>query len=196
MKQRFFLILTIISSFMNLSIYWFLDVLWSNLWVMTLSIQMIYLLCLLVCLIASIIFVILRPKQRYFRVTLIISAITFLLLFYFPFRAVKTKVEFVLFKTDRNEIIRMAENNELKTDELSAGVLPKGYGHLSADGTFHLEKYDDGVILYLYILRTVGGAIELVYSSGGEELIYQSSDAAYITEIKPMGENWYYIVTE
>jgi len=196
MKKSWLLIVTIIFSLINLLVAWFADVLWSNLWIFALLLQLLALATLGICAVVAIIRIIMQPKRIPYYLALLTSIVTVVLIFFFPFREVKTNVEFILFKNDRNKIIQMAENNELYTDNLSEAKLPLRYRYLSADGTVHIKKYEDGMLVYFYILRAVGGAIELLYSSGGEALIYESSDACYITEIKPMGDNWYYIVTD
>ena len=47
-----------------------------------------------------------------------------------------------------------------------------------------------------YIFRglAVSGSVELVYSSGGEELI--RANAHSIEELTPLKEHWYYMVTD
>ena len=42
----------------------------------------------------------------------------------------------------------------------------------------------------------LSGSIELVYSTGGEELIRANEDGHPITSVEKLKDDWYYVVTD
>ncbi|MBR3270522.1 MAG: hypothetical protein IKI59_01265 [Clostridia bacterium] len=83
------------------------------------------------------------------------------------------------------------------SDGIRNVVLPFGYKRLSASGeVFQYQNDENGQVIGFYIFRglAVTGSVELVYSSGGEELI--RANVHSIEELTPLKEHWYYMVTD
>ncbi|MBR5093833.1 MAG: hypothetical protein IK095_01935 [Oscillospiraceae bacterium] len=92
----------------------------------------------------------------------------------------------------------------IRNDQLSAkdGIgnidLPMGYRRLSSDGqVFLYENDENGQVVCFWVFRgMLSGSFELIYSSGGEELIRANEKKIYVVRIEKLKENWYYVETD
>ena len=102
-----------------------------------------------------------------------ILILTILLVLFFPFREVKFKLEFELYKDKREEIIMLLQNNKSNIDEFGQGILPNELDMVSEDGKIVVYNNDvDGILVGFWYFRGIGTSSELLmYSSLGESLI-------------------------
>ena len=107
-------------------------------------------------------------------------------------------MKFEEYEQDRLEIIRMVKENELVPDKLGNCIMPEEYKKLSQDGWIYIYKNDsEGQVISFWVLRGMqSGSIELIYSTGGEELIRANETGHPIISIEKLKDNWYYVVTD
>ena len=115
---------------------------------------------------------------------------------FFPFREIKVNYELDKYEEKRMEIIKKIEKNELQADEYGNIDLPDGYKKISVSGQVH--KYlcnEEGTVITFWVLIGIpDGSVEVIYSTGGEELI--RDNVMYIYKIKKLRDNWYYVITD
>ena len=121
-----------------------------------------------------------------------------LLVLFFPFREVKVRLELNLYEEERLEIIKMIEDNKLKVDDLGNVKLPNKYKKVSTSGEVAVYQNDeDGKLIGFWVFRgMLSGSVQLVYSTGGEEIIRSSDIEHPIVSIDKLKDNWYYVVTD
>ena len=127
-------------------------------------------------------------------IVLLISAIIFIL----PMRFIKAKVEFKLYKNERNEVINMVRNGKLKVDEYGNAKLPDKYRKISTSGEIFIYQNDEeGCVVGFWIFRGLqSGSVELIYSLNGKGNIYENETGHDITSIEEWDKNWYYVNTD
>ncbi|MBQ3263020.1 MAG: hypothetical protein IJH52_07580 [Oscillospiraceae bacterium] len=88
----------------------------------------------------------------------------------------------------------MIQSHQLQPDGLGNVDLPAGYRRLSSDGEVFVYQNDkNGQVICFWVFRgMMSGSFELIYSSGGEELIRANETVVNIEQLK---ENWYYVET-
>ena len=120
-----------------------------------------------------------------------------LILFLFPFRRIKTKMELNLYEDDRNKVIEMIKNKKLKMDEVGNVKLPSKYKKLSDSGQVfvYLNNQEETVICFWIFRGMLSGSIELIYSSNGKSLIEKNMGYNQIEYIKKLNKDWYYVET-
>ncbi len=112
---------------------------------------------------------------------------------FFDFRFIKTKVEFTLYKKQRNIIIEKVKNNEF-TYYFDKNIKLPIYKYVSSDGEIYVYRNDEEQIIGFWIFRGISsGNVELIYSSDGEDLIYDIKNNSEIVKIIELEENWYYV---
>jgi len=125
---------------------------------------------------------------------LIILSITLILTFY-DFRLLKTKLELKLFEEERYIIIDKIKNNEFSYYYEGNIKLPV-YKYISSDGEVYVYQNDEDQVISFWIFRgMMSGSIELIYSTGGETLIRKNETGHSIKKIIKSKEYWYYVVT-
>ncbi len=107
-------------------------------------------------------------------------------------------MNFEEYEQDRLEIIRMVKDNELVPDKLGNCIMPEQYKKLSQDGWIYIYQNDsEGQVISFWVLRGMqSGSKELIYSTGGEELIKANETGHPIISIEKLKDNWYYVVTD
>ena len=128
----------------------------------------------------------------------IVLTVTLLLLLFFPFRIMRTKFELYLYEDIRNDIIKKIENNELAIDSLNNIVLPDQYKKASVSGEVTLYQNDEeGMVLGFWIFRgMLSGSVQLIYSTGGEQLIKDNETGHPIISMQQLKDQWYYVITD
>ncbi len=101
----------------------------------------------------------------------------------------KTKFELKKYNEERNAIIK-----EIKDFNTPVGELPlQKYKYISNDKTIYIYQNDENQVINFWIYRGYEASVELIYSSGGKEIIYNNIDSNYIKQIKELKDNWYYV---
>ena len=155
-----------------------------------------------VLFIAYIVFAIIGIKEllkgnHQFVVGLIILLATFFVVRFFPFRDAKVAWDYRFHSDKRLEVVEMIADGRIES-ERALTDLPSGYKTLSSDGTVYVFENDkDGIQVGFWVFRgMLSGSMEVVYSSGGEDLIWKNETGHPIRSIKPLDEYWYYVVTD
>ena len=129
---------------------------------------------------------------------IIILIFTTILVLFFPFREVKTKIELKLFNNQRIAIIEKVKNNEYNNYDYNGNIKLPEYRYVSGDGEIYVFQNDDkGMVIGFWIFRGIlSGSTMLIYSTGGEELIKANESGHPIIDIKHLNNNWYYVETD
>ena len=199
MKKYLLLLLSILLLLVSIAIAWFNDLLFDALFILVIPIYGILLICFVVLLILSIIR--LKKRREYpCLASIAVLALLFVLIAWFPFRDVRVKVELNLLEADRLKIVEMIRNDQLQPkDKIGNIVLPRGYEILSSSGeVFQYQNDESGQVIGFWVFRgMLSGSVELIYSTGGEELIKANEmSIGNITKIEKMKDCWYYIETD
>lgn len=187
-------ILILVFSFIKC---WYSDYLLNLLFVFYIILDLILLIGYFICLIKNI-----RNLKQKINVINIITTIMLviiaMLVLFFPFRDAKIKYELNSYEKDRLKVIDMIKNNELKSDEIGNITLPNKYKKISTSGqVFVYQNNDEGQVIGFWVFRgTLSGSIEVIYSTGGVELIKSNEKGHSITKIEKIKDNWYYVETD
>lgn len=186
-------ILILIFSFIKC---WYSDYLSNFLFIFEIIIDLILVICYLICLINNIRN--LKKKINFSNIlTTIILIITVILVLVFPFRDVKIKYELDLYEEDRLKVIDMIHKNELTIDDIGNVTLPTKYKKLSTSGQIYVyQNNEEGQVIGFWAFRgMLSGSIQVIYSTGGDELIRSSLKVHPITRIEKLKDKWYYVET-
>lgn len=131
-------------------------------------------------------------------ISFVILIFSILFIIFFPYRYVKTNLEFKLFKNERLEIVRMIKNGDLISDEYNNVKLPKKYKKVSVSKEVYvLQNNEEGQVIKFWIFRGLqSGSISLIYSTGDEKLIKENEGGHPIISIEKIEENWFYVRTD
>jgi hypothetical protein len=198
MKKHRLLIMSILLLLVSFVTAWYNDLIFHRLSFLVLPIYII----LPVCFIALLVISIKRIGKRkeyvsFFSIAVLVLLV--LLLVFFPFRDAKAKAELALYEADRLEIIEMIKTDRLQPKDTIGNVdLPAGYRRLSSDGEVFVYQNDVyGQVIGFGVFRGLSsGSVELIYSSGGEELIRANESGHPIRKIERLKENWYLVETD
>ncbi len=121
--------------------------------------------------------------------------ITIILSFY-DFRLIKAKIELNLYEKERIFIINEVKNNNYSYYFENNIKLPI-YRYTSADGEIYVYKNDEDQVIGFWIYRGImSRSIELIYSSKGEKLIYETTGGHPVNKIIKLKEHWYYVIKD
>ena len=197
MKKYVLLILSVLLLLVSFAAAWYGDHLFNHLFVLAIPIDLALLICFIVLLAMSVIRII--KRKEYVNVwSLAVLALLVVLIFRFPFRDARVKYELNRFETDRLEIMEMLRTHQLQPyDSIGNVELPSGYRRLSSDGEVFVYQNDkNGQVICFWVFRGMNsGSLELIYSSGGEELIRAKEFTINIDNIEQLKEHWYYVET-
>ncbi len=199
MKKVILLISSIIVLVLSFTNCWYLDHLLGHLWILGIIPSiMIYIIYFVI---VGILIKHIKEKVNKINIaTAIILVITAGLVVFFPFREAKVRLELNLYEKDRLEVIQMVKESILVPDEYGNVVIPEKYKMLTTDGEREIHVYQndsEGQVISFWVLRGVqSGSIELMYSTGGEELIRANETGHPIISIEKLKDNWYYVVTD
>lgn len=197
MKKSWILILSIILLIVSFLNGWYSDQLLDSLFIFALLLNLILFILYIVCLILCI--------KKIFQSFSIVDFISFialvlnaLLIVLFPFREAKMNFELDFYETDRLNIIDMIKKNELESDDIGNVTLPNEYKKVSTSGQVFVYQNDtEGQVIGFWIFRgMMSGSKEVIYSTGGEELIRSNETGHPITDITKLKDNWYYVETD
>ena len=197
MKKYILLIVSVIVLMLSFLNSWFSDMLFDSLFIFALIPNLILFIGWVVCLVISIIKLI-KDKSVLNIVPMIVTILTALLVFLFPFREAKVRFELNLYEDKRLEIIKMIEDNKLEVDDLGNVELPDKYKKVSTSGEVAVYHNDEnGKVIGFWVFRgMLSGSVYLVYSTGGEKMIRNSEIEHPIVGIDKLKDNWYYVVTD
>lgn len=198
MKKNKLLILSILLLLVSFATAWYIDHLFNRLFVLVFPIYIILPACFVVLLVMSVRRIVTQKEYTNF-FSIAVLALLVILIVYFPFRNTKVNYELTRFETDRLEIVELIQSNQLQPkDNLGNVDLPVGYGRLSSDGEVFVYQNDvNGQVISFWIYRgMLSGSVELIYSTGGEALIWANQSGHPITKIERLKENWYYVETD
>ena len=196
MKKYRLLILSALLLLVSFAAAWYGDHLFNHLFVLAIPIDLALLICFIVLLAMSVIRII--KRKEYVNVwSLAALALLVVLKLKFPFRDARVKLELNRFEADRLEIVEMIRSHQLQPDGLGNVDLPAGYRRLSSDGEVFVYQNDkNGQVICFWVFRGMNsGSLELIYSSGGEELIRAKEFTINIDNIEQLKEHWYYVET-
>lgn len=197
MKKYILLITSVIVMILSFLNSWFSDQMLDSLFIFALIPSLVLFVGWIICLVLSAIKII-KNKNVFNIISLIVTVLTVLLILFFPFRESKVRLELKLYEEERLEIIKMIEDNKLKVDDLGNVKLPNKYKKVSTSGEVAIYQNDeDGKVVAFWIFRgMLSGSVQLVYSTGGEEIIRSSEIEHPIVSIDKLKDNWYYVVTD
>ena len=197
MKKYVLLILSVLLLIVSFAAAWYEDHLFNHFFILVIPVYLMLLGCFIVLLVLCIIRIIKRKEYVNFW-SLAVLALLAVLIFHFPFRDARVQFELKRFEADRLEIVEMIRTHQLQPyDSIGNVELPAGYKRLSSDGEVFVYQNDqNGQVICFWVFRGMNsGSFELVYSSGGEELIWAKEFTINIDNIEQLKEHWYYVET-
>lgn len=197
MKKYNTLILSILFFIISFIKNWYCDELFDKFFLLALVPSIILMVLFNVILIKSIIQI--NKRKEYINVISIIILLISIIFFFFPYREVKTKYELDKYEPERLQIIKMIEKGQLKpNDEIGNISLPNKYKKYSiSDEVFLYQNNEKGQVVGFWVFRgMLSGSTELIYSTGGKELIKANETNHRITKIKKLKDKWYYVETD
>ena len=195
MKKYVLLLLSVLLFAVTFAVCWYHDHLFSVLYLFVASIYFALFVCFVILLVCSIVSIVKRTAYLNFA-TIAVLALLVELFLLFPFRDARVRWELNRYEADRLKIVDMLRDDRLQpTDPYGNIELPDGYRCLSSDGTAYLYQNDEnGQVICFWVYRGVlGDAAEVIYSSGGEELI--RSNRINIMSLEKLKDHWYYVIT-
>ncbi len=197
MKNNRALILSVCAFVAIFLYFWYADVIFSRLFILGLIPLVLSFLLLLVSLILSIIVIVRKPSILKSYLPIVISMITVLGIFVFPFREAKVNLELQLLDKARMEVIEMVKDDEIIPDRIGNAELPFGFRHISSDGNLFVYKNDEEQVISFWVFRgMLSGSVQLIYSSKDENLIYANETGHPIVSIEMLKEHWYLVKTD
>ena len=197
MRKRIALILAIIVFILSFILNWYSDHLFSTIFIFYFALYVPIIMLFIISFVFAIIDLVKNYKAIIDWIAIAILIFTITIIMFFPFRKVKTNIELTLFERKRLEVIELIKNDKLYTDSLGNVSLPKKYKMLSSDGEAYVYQNDKDTVVSFWVFRgRFSGNVELIYSTGGDELIKKHSFEDDKVRIKKLKENWYYVVTE
>ena len=196
LKNKKYLIGTIIFSIAMFAFLWFSDSIFDIFIFLALGGYLILFITYIVLVVLGIIKLTKGDHiQTAFGLLLLFAM--FFVAINFPFREAKVQFEYKFFTPKRIEVINKIETGEIPSDRALTD-LPIGYRYLSSDGTVYVyENDEEGIQVGFWVLRgMLSGSMEVVYSSGGEDMIWKNETGHPIRSIEKLGANWYYVVTD
>ena len=177
--------------------FWYNDVLFNRLFVFGLIPMALSVLLLFGSLIVSIIVIARKPSILKSYLPIVISIITVLIIFVFPFRKAKVNLELQLFDKARMHVIEMVKNDEIIPDRIGNAELPFGFRHISSDGNIFIYQNDEEQVISFWVFRgMLSGSVQLIYSSKDENLIYDNEEGHSIESIEELKDHWYLVETD
>ena len=197
MKKYKILIMSILTLLISFARSWYSDFLYDKLFIFYSIPNLLLFVLFNFCFITSIIKIV-KERELINVISIIILLFSIVLFVWFPFREAKVKHDVNAYEKQRLEIIELIKNETLKADEYGNVNLPKKYKMYSTSGEVYLyQNNEEGQVISFWIFRgMMSGSIELIYSTGGEELIRMNERSHPITKIEQIKDKWYLIETD
>ena len=201
MKKYGLLFLTILLFVVTFVVLWNSDILFDNFFIILIIPFYIVLFIGIVTLLVVTVIFICKYKGYTNFISLAVLVLLVIMIIFFPFRYAKANVDMAMFDDDRMKIVEMVRNEELqeKPGSSMGFVLPDEYKKLSSDGNIVVYRNNENEqVIGFWIYRgMMSSYTQLIYSSGGEELIRRSINIdTEIIELNELRENWYYVKME
>ena len=197
MKKYYGVFFATFAFALNFLCFWYSDFLFNRYFIFGLIPLCLAIIVLIASMIISIVFVVRNKNRLSSCISLGISIISIIFIFFFPFRMAKVNFELTLLEKDRLEIVEMIKDGKIVIDDLGNAKLPKGYGHLSSDGEIFVYQNDNEQVISFWVFRgMLSGSIELIYSSVDESLIYANESGHPITNVEKLKDHWYLVDTD
>lgn len=152
MKKYILLIISIIVMILSFLNSWYLDQLLDSFFIFSLIFNLVLFISWIICLIHSIIKLV-KDKNIFNVISLIIVILTALLVLFFPFRESKVKLELSIYEEKRLEVIKLIKDNKLKIDDLGNVILPNKYKKVSTSGevvVYHNDNKNQVVTFWIF----------------------------------------------
>lgn len=189
------LLITVICTIIWFAVEWFKYELLDILFIFALFLYLVLICIYIACFIAACMDVY-KNKSYLSIVTILVIILGTFIIIKFPFIDVKFSFEFKTFYDEREEVINLIKNNELKPDENNIVQLPLKYKKISNSGEVPVYVNKDNLqIIGFWIYRgTVVDEQEiLIYTSEDEQSI--KDNIKYIDSITKIDDQWYYGIT-
>lgn len=198
MKKYGLLLLSVLLLVVCFLLGWYSDALTSTALIFSAFAVILILLSCFVILLVLCVFRIIKHRAYIDFFSIGVLGLLILLILKFPFRDAKVKYELDRYEADRLKVVSMIADGQLMPDRLGNVDLPLGSRRVSASGqVLVLQNDEQGQVILFWIFRgMLSGSIELIYSTGGEEMIRASEEGPYITRIERLRDSWYYVETD
>lgn len=197
MKKHVWLVYSFATLLLNFIVFWFSDVLLNRFFIFGVIPVIISVLMLLVGLVVSFVYIFQRKAVKEMVVSVTVLTLTVLLIVFFPFRTAKLKVEFPLYEEKRIQAVEMIADGEIDVDEMGNAKLPKQLSNVSSDGYITVYQNDSNQLICFWVFRgMLSGSVQLMYSSQGEDLIYENETSHPIEDIIKIKDHWYLVETD
>lgn len=195
MKKNILMVLVLLEFIITFLLKWFQDQIIDYLFLVSIFADVFILFSFIV------LFIILnkkmsKNKSMFECFIILIYILNILVILFFPFRKIKTKLEFDLYMNDRLEIINLVKQQKSIYNDNNIFVLPNEYKKVSTSGKIIIYKNssEDTMIGFWIFRGMMSGSVQIIYSSGGEDLIMNSN--LDIQHIAQLAENWFYVETK
>ena len=192
-------ILILLSIFLLFVIRWFANELFDAIFILYYY-MLVILILFYIAILILLLFEIIKNKNRFCVVLLIVFVIGFIFNVCFPFQKVKFFVDFEFKFNNRNKVVNYIKNNDVKLDENGLMHLSSNYMNLSSGGNDIVvyKNGDNSLIVIFYIFRGLlsEGSKMLVYSDGVNEVKNINERIGDIASIDKVDNHWYYVVLE
>lgn len=192
MKKNILMVLVLLEFIITFLLKWFQDQIIDYLFLVSIFADVFILFSFIV------LFIILnknmsKNKSMFECFIILIYILNILVILFFPFRKIKTKLEFDLYMNDRLEIINLVKQQKSIYNDNNIFVLPNEYKKVSTSGKIIIYKNssEDTMIGFWIFRGMMSGSVQIIYSSGGEDLIMNSN--LDIQHIAQLAENWFYV---
>lgn len=198
MKKYYTIILSVLFFVVAYINNWYADQLLDSLFVLYIIPIAILMIAFNYLLLISLIRIF-RDKQYMNIASVVILIISVILCVYFPFREAKVRIELNMYEEERLEIIDLIKKDELIAKDENGNIeLPRKYKKYSTSGEITIyQNNNDGQVIAFWVFRGMqSGSVQLIYSTGGKELIKNNEKGHHITNIEKLKDNWYLVYTE
>ncbi|MER2998550.1 hypothetical protein [Pontibacter populi] len=194
--------LSVIASVVSVLVVAYWDRIWSEYWLLALPFGLLVLVFFIVALTQSLIFAYNHKRiTKLASLPLTINLLTLFLIFVLPLNWVRQYIEFKFRQSEMEEVVRMANHNELENVRLNSDLmqLPDNYSQLSVGGgQVIVEEVNDHKAVFFYTFRgTPDGREGFVFIPDGAKL--EDCEGRLYNKIlnqRDVNNNWYFILAD
>ena len=126
-----------------------------------------------------------------------ILVITLSMVAFFPFVQVKAYIEYFLYKNERNVVVEKLKTGELQPSaNWDLNLDEEEYDQAVQNGHVYKLGSSGQVVAFRIGKNLFGGMADLVYSSGGEEMIRENEGPQRVLSISKVFDDWYCVEIE
>ncbi len=197
MKKYFLVIFSVFSVVVSFICFWFNDNLVDRYFVFGIIPVGLSFLMIVSGLFFSVTGIVRRRKDIKNYVSLLIAIVNVIIILFFPFRTARVNTELHLYEEERLHIVEMVASGDITADKMGNAELPREYRHISSDGNIAVYQNNEEQVICFWVFRgMLSGSVQLIYSSAGENLIYENETAHPITSVEMLKEHWYLVNTD